>query len=257
MTGPGAAVDFSALMTSSVPNFHFMDTGKGYPLNFFKEVPESSDETLFGVDVDDTKIDGISDWAYKLFRDKYKTNISKEEIFFYVYGVLSAPDFIKRYRIELKKDSPRIPLLKEFQEYAKYGRKLSDLHLNYENLSNDFIKLDIIENVKDVKKLYRIEKMRFGKNGNKSVIHFNQYITISNIPEELYSYFINGKTPIEWVMDRYVVKEDTDSGNLNDPNDYSEDPKYIFNLLLSVISMTKKVLELQKNLPALAIPESN
>lgn len=99
--------------------------------------------------------------------------------------------------------------------------------------------------------------MRFGKNGNKSVIHFNQYITISNIPEELYSYFINGKTPIEWVMDRYVVKEDTDSGNLNDPNDYSEDPKYIFNLLLSVISMTKKVLELQKNLPALAIPESN
>ena len=98
--------------------------------------------------------------------------------------------------------------------------------------------------------------MRFGKGGDKSVIQFNQFITISSIPDEIYSYLINGKTPTEWVMDRYMVKEDADSGNLNDPNEYSQDPAYVLNLLLSVIAMTKGILDLQKTLPKLVIPDT-
>jgi predicted helicase len=255
MTGPGAAVDFSALITAVVPNFHYMDTGKGYPLNFFKEVAEESDETLFDDEIQDSKVDGITDWALTLFRETYKEKISKEDIFYYAYGVLSAPEFIKRYRFELKKDSPRIPLLSEFQEYKNYGKSLAELHLNYESHSNDFVKVEINEKIADMHKLYRVEKMRFGKGGDKSIIQFNQFIAISNIPEVVYTYLINGKTPIEWVMDRYMVKEDSDSGNLNDPNEYSDDPKYVLNLLLSVMAMSQEVLKLQSSLPKLIIPE--
>ena len=83
----------------------------------------------------------------------------------------------------------------------------------------------------------------------------NKRIAISNIPQEVYTYLINGKTPIEWVMDRYMVKEDSDSGNINDPNEYSDDPKYVFNLLLSVITMSREILSLQNSLPKLVIPE--
>ena len=81
---------------------------------------------------------------------------------------------------------------------ANYGKQLADLHLNYENLDNDFVKVDISEKVKDDKKLYRVEKMRFGKSGDKSVIQYNQFITVSAIPAEIYAYFINGKTPTTW-----------------------------------------------------------
>ncbi len=257
LTGPGAAVDFSALITNCVPNFHFMDTGKGYPLNFFKETSNNSPDTLFGVDLDDARIDGISDWALSLFRRKYQEDISKEDIFYYVYGVLSAPEFITRFKVELKKDSPRVPLLKEFKTYSNFGRQLSELHLGYENIPNDFVKVEINEKISDLKKLYAVEKIRFGKGGNKSVIHFNSFITLSNIPEEVFSYLINGKSPVDWVLDRYAVKEDTDSGNLNDPNNYSQDPEYVLKLLLGVIAMTKKILDLQQTLPKLVIPDSN
>ncbi len=256
MTGPGAAVEFGALISDKVPNFHSMDTGQGYPLYFYTDSKSKNDgDMLLGMDIEDSKIEGISDWALEIFRGKFGKNISKDDIFFYVYGVLSAPEYVHRYKNELKKDSPRIPILKEFKEYSNYGRELSKLHLNYENLTNDFVKVEISTKVTDSEKLYRVEKMRFGKSGDKTVILYNQFITISDIPEEVFTYLINGKTPTEWVMDRYMVKEDPDSRNLNDPNEYSEDPKYVLNLLLSVMAMSQEVLKLQSSLPKLIIPE--
>lgn len=257
LTGPGATVDFGALICTNLPNYHYMDTGKNYPLYFFNESSKKdSDEMLLGMDIEDSKIDGITDWALNLFREKYNKKLTKEDIFYYVYGVLSSPEFVKRYKTELKKDSPRVPLLNEFDSYVTFGKKLSQLHLEYEKFSDDFVKVEINEKVLDLKKLYRVEKMRFGKGGDKSTIQFNQFITISNIPEEVYTYLINGKTPIEWVMDRYMVKEDPDSGNLNDPNEYSDDPKYILNLLLSVVAMSQEILKLQSSLPKLVVPDS-
>jgi len=256
-TGPGASVDFSALISDLIPNYHYVDTGQGFPLYYYPDSKsKNSDEMLFQVDNNDTKVDAISNWALDLFRNNYGAKVSKEDIFFYVYGVLSAPEFAKRFTNELRKETTRVPLLGEFAEYSEYGRKLSELLLHYDALSNDFVKVEISQKSIDAKKLYCVEKMRFGKAGDKTTIMFNQFITIREIPEDSYSYLVNGKSPIEWVMDRYMVKEDADSGIANDPNDFSEDPKYLFNLLLSVISMTKKIIELQKALPKLIIPEA-
>jgi predicted helicase len=258
VVGPGAAVEFGALISDRVPNFHSMDTGQAYPLYFYPDLkPNKEEDSLFASDPVDPRADGISDWALQIFRSKYGRSVSKEDIFYYVYGVLSAPQFVKRFKNELKKESPRIPLLKEFNEYSTFGKKLSELHINYEILENDFVRVEISEKVSDSKDLYRVEKMRFGKTGDKSTIHFNQFITILNIPEEIYSYLINGKSAVEWIMDRYIVKEDADSGNLNDPNDFSDDPKYVLNLLLSIMAMSKKILQLRESLPELVVPEAS
>ena len=256
-TGNGASVDFGTLLTDCIPNYHFMDTGQGFPLYYYPESKaKNSDEMLFEVENEGKRIEAISDWALDLFRIKYGESISKEDIFYYVYGVLSAPQFAERYKNELRKEAIRVPLLKDFSDYSIYGRKLADLILNYDKLSNDFVKVEISEKVIDLKKLYRVEKMRFGKASDKSIISFNQFITIREVPEDCYLYTVNGKSPIEWVMDRYLIKEDSDSGIINDPNDYSNDPKYILNLLLSTMTMTRDILELHKSLPKLVIPEA-
>ncbi len=255
MTGPGAGVVFGCLISNLVPNFHSMDTGQGYPRYLFTDAGSKKGESLdLGLDLGDTKIDAISDWALTIFREQYHSRISKDDIFYYVYGVLSAPEFVNRYKNELKKDSPRIPLLKEFENYVQFGRELAEVHLEYENHKNDFVKVEIRNAPLDKKELYRVVKMKFGTGGDKSIIHFNQFITLKEIPVEIYTYIVNGKPAVEWVMDRFNFKEDKDSGNVNDANDYSEDPEYILNLLLSVIAMSKIILQKQNALPRLVIP---
>jgi predicted helicase len=255
VTGPGVTTDFSALMNNYPPDYASMGIGQCYPLYFYSNNSNSSPSLFETVD-QFSRSEGISDWACNLFRTKYGNNITKEDIFYYVYGVLSSPEYIQRYKNELRKESPRVPLLDDFKTYTSYGKNLAKLHLEYESFTNNFVKTNFSKEISDAKKLYRVEKMRFGKSNDKTSIIFNQYITLSDIPADCYTYFVNGKTPIEWVMDRYTVKVDSDSGNLNDPNEYSDDPKYVFNLLLSVIAMTKKIVELQKTLPKLVIPEA-
>ena len=96
----------------------------------------------------------------------------------------------------------------------------------------------------DDKILYKVDKLRFKSKDDKSTIIFNDYITIDNIPEATYQYFVNGKTAVGWIMDRYLYKQDKDSKIVNDPNSFSEDPKYVFNLLLSVIALSVKTVEI-------------
>jgi predicted helicase len=255
MTGP-AAPEYSAFMTNLLPDYQLMNNGKSYPMYFYpQEKKKSSENTLFG-NVSSQRVDAITDWAVKTFTDHYKKKITKEEIFHYTFGVLSAPEFKMRYKNDLRKDYPRVPLLKEFDAYVAFGKEMGFLHLNYENLKPEGLKINVSSKGLPEEKLYRVEKIRFGDGGNKKTIVFNTHITISDITEDIYGYVINGKSPVEWIVDRYQLKEDSDSGIVNDPNDYSDNPKYVFNLLLSVIAMTKQVLELQKSLPKLAIPEA-
>ena len=177
-------------------------------------------------------------------------NIVSDDEFYYVYGVLHSSAYRKRYANDLKKDLPRIPLLKNKDKYVEIGRKLSDLHLNYENQPIwDGIEVEISQPD------YRVKKMKHPKKGVLDTIIYNESITIKNIPERAYEYVVNGRPAIEWIIDQYQVKTDKKSGITDDPNELSDNPKYILNLFLSVITVRMRTLELIEELPEFEIQE--
>ena len=103
---------------------------------------------------------------------------------------------------------------------------------------------------------YRVEKMRFAAKGYKDTIIYNRYITLSGIPEKAYEYVINGKSAIEWIMERYAVKTDKGSGIKNDPNLWGREhnqPRYILDLLLSVINVSMQTVDIVASLPPLKV----
>ena len=168
----------------------------------------------------------------------------------YVYGVLHSSEYRKNYANDLQKSLPRIPLLKNKETYVEIGHKLADLHLNYEDQPIwDGVEVEIS------KPDYRVKKMKHPKKGVLNTIIYNENITIKNIPEQAYEYVVNGRPAIEWIIDQYQVKTDKKSGITDDPNNFSDDPKYILNLLLSVITVSMRTLELIDELPEFEVEE--
>lgn len=172
---------------------------------------------------------------------------------------MHSKEYANKYRMDLAKSFPRILNIKNKQEYIKFGRKLMDLHLNYETIP--VYKECQVEYSGTLN--YQVKKMRFAKKRNedgklekdRSTIIFNENVTIKNIPEKAYQYIVNGKSAIEWIMDQYQVKTDKKSGITDDPNEYSTDPKYIFNLLLRIINVSVQTVDLINQLPPLEIEE--
>ncbi|MGL5126356.1 MAG: type ISP restriction/modification enzyme, partial [Fusobacteriaceae bacterium] len=246
LTGLGASKGFTSLVTDKVSNLHFLDTANCYPLYYSEE----TDNKLFGGT--SSKQDGITDFIYNLAREKYGVpRITKEDIFYYVYGFLHNEDYRKEYEADLKKMVPKLPLVEEysdFKEISGIGRELAKLHLNYEEL-------DRPENILvdgESSNNFKVEKMKFISKDDKSIIIYNSNIKISNIPLEAYTYQVNGKSAIEWIMKIYSITTNKDSGIVNDPNLWCEEhnnPKYILNLLLSIITLSIKTNELVKELP--------
>jgi predicted helicase len=260
LTGAGAGKPFSVLMTDSLPNYHTIDTDQCFPLYWYDD-RDSYIMDLFsqGLDNENDKYvrnDGVSDWILTQCRKQYgyKTPITKEDIFYYVYGILHSPDYRSTFEADLKKMLPRLPLVEskeDFYAFSNAGRKLAELHLNYETIE-PYKECEIISGNSNN---YLVEKMRFGKKdsktADKSVIYYNNAITIQKIPLEAYEYVVNGKSAIEWIMERYAVTTDSKSGITNNPNDWAiehNDEKYILNLLLRVINVSMQTIEIVKSL---------
>lgn len=245
-TGRGASREFSTIVTNLLPNLHLEDTGQGFMRYDNEEKDESS---LF-----ETSHDNVN----QAFADKL--GLSLDDTFAYVYGLLSSPEYQQKYANDLKKDLAHIPVVAEKEKYAEVGKKLMDLHINYEEVP-------VYEGVQIVARenpSYVVKKMKFGKKRDaesgklekdKSTIIFNSDITIKDIPEKAYEYVVNGRSAIEWIMDQYQVKTDKKSGITDDPNDFSDDPKYIFNLLLRIINVSLQTVDLVNSLPKLEIIE--
>ena len=207
--------------------------------------------------------DGVTDWILTAARKQYGYKMTKEDIFYYVYGLLHSPNYRTAFATDLKKSLPRLPLVEkadDFWVFSKAGRALADLHLNYETIEpyKKCLVLHAPSTNKGDSVNYRVEKMRFGKidskTADKSIIHYNHAITIEGIPAEAYEYVVNGKSAIEWIMERYAVTTDKKSGITNDPNDWARehnDEKYILNLLLRVINVSVQTVEIVKGLPKL------
>ena len=182
-----------------------------------------------------------------------KLGLSLDDTFAYVYGLLNSSEYQEKYANDLKKDLARIPVVKNKNKYVEVGKKLMDLHLNYE----DVAPYDDVDVICGDNPSYRVKKMKFGKGKDKSTIIFNDDITIKNIPDKAYEYIVNGRSAIEWIMDQYQIKTNNKSGIVDDPNDFSNDPKYIFNLLLRIINVSVQTVDLINQLPKFEVIESD
>lgn len=255
VSGTGNNKEFSVLITNMLPDFQCQFNTQCLSLYWYEE---NIQQNVFATtDKEQQKEyirhDGITDYILQEAREKYRTNaITKEDIFYYVYGFLHSEDYRKQFAADLKKMLPRLPLVEnavDFKAFSEAGRKLSDLHLNYEKRPKP--EQVIVERNADD---YIVEKMKFKSKQDKSVIVYNKHITIKNIPLEAYEYVVNGKSAIEWIIDRYQVRIDKASQIKNDPNDWAiehNDPTYILDLLLSIITVSIETMKIVKELPKL------
>ncbi len=268
-SGVGARSGFSALMCDAMPNLHTIDTAQHFPLKLYEKL-DGEESDLFAV-ADAAggyrERDGITDYGLQHFRDAYKNaNITKEDVFYYVYGLLHSEDYRERFADNLSKDLPRIPAVKneaDFWAFAEAGRKLGDLHVNYETVEAYPVTVaegDLrLAHIADPVSYYRVEQMRYGgkRGSDKTVLHYNNNITLTNIPLAAYEYVVNGKPALDWVVERQRVKTDKDSGIVNDANDYANEtmhnPAYPLQLFQRVITVSLETVKIVENLPKLIL----
>lgn len=261
ITGASSGKEFSALMTDTIYNFHTLATSMSFPLYFYEEAKNTDTQISLFENGTSTRKENISDKTLKLFQKEYNDiTITKLDIFYYIYAILQSKEYCKTFATDLAKSLPRIPMVKNadlFHEYCSAGKKLADLHVNYENVE-PYNKCSIVEDASfgtvTEQQKYHIEKMTFPKRGATQTIILNQYISITDIPKKAYDYQISGKSAIEWVMERYALKEEKKSHIINDPNDWNSlNPKYILNLLLTVINISLQTIDIIDNLPSLEL----
>ena len=252
LPGVGERKGFCTLISSHIFDLNAFDGGiQCFPLYYY-EKKSVYQPTLFDSEKSEyTRKDGITNFILERCRTSYGPKVTKEDIFYYVYGLLHSPDYRKTFAADLKKMLPRLPLVEkpvDFWSFSKAGRSLADLHLNYETQpACPKVKVEGAESGN-----FRVQKMRFPNKGDKSVIEYNPWITISNIPLDAYEYVVNGRSAIEWIMERYQIKTDKASGITNDPNDWADEhgkPRYILDLLLSIVTVSLETLKIIKTLP--------
>lgn len=310
LTGRGSTKEFSTLMSNIVVDLEMVSKGQCFPLYVYEKIDDKDGDddenpqltlTVGDKPVDDENIitddngkpiyrrkDAITDEGLAHFVDYYASqmsaddSISKEDLFYYIYGLLHSEEYRERYAENLTKQLPNIPRVQQYQDFVAFsnaGRKLADLHINYENL-------DMYQGIKFNTKLtnlkladgqhwakskieddkFYVTKMKYGKRANEETgkneddptkIVYNNQITIEHIPEEAYDYVVNGKPAIEWIIERQGVKTDKKSGITNDANDWAietmNNPRYPLELLLRVINVSLKTQSIVRELPKLML----
>ncbi|KAA8610943.1 DEAD/DEAH box helicase [Salipiger aestuarii] len=275
--GRGGDKGFSALMLDKVSDVNLAPGMGGYqnfPLYLYEKT--TPDDGLFSAGGDGptlTRRDAITDEGIAHFQAAYSgEEITKEDLFYYIYGLLHSPDYRERFKNNLAKALPRIPAVKSFRDFAAYrdaGRNLGDLHVNFESVEPYMVTFKegdhrlIPDAQENPVKFYRVKhttKWKWGGKGkekDKTTVIYNDNITMQNIPLEAYDYVVNGKPALEWVMERQVVKTDKTSGIVNDANDYANetigDPKYPLQLFQRVITVSLETMRIVRSLPKLDI----
>lgn len=265
VVGSGSAVPFSALMLDAVPDLHVTGAGSGgqfFPRYTYRELSRGDD--LFAALEEETgveRVDNITDAALRDYRTTYDdSTITKDDVFYYVYGLLHSLEYRDRFAADLKKSLPRIPKVRDFRGFAEAGRRLAELHIHYEQAKpyKGIVEVPAPGSVPDATnhELYRVAKMKIPRvkgEQDRSTIIYNNRITLTNIPEEAYRYQLGARSAIEWIIDRYQVKVDKASGIINDPNDWSGDPRYIIDLLKRIVTVSLDTMRIVDALPPLEI----
>jgi len=263
---------FLSLMVDRVIDVQSSGGTQCFPLYIYDDAAQQSDDTLFADQSSEVprRRDAITDAGLAHFQSAYPgETISKEDLFYYVYGILHSPDYRERYADNLSKELPRIPRVRsaaDFWSFSKAGRALADLHLSYETVDKYPLTIEAKGPLTDAD--YRVEKMKFakkkdpetGKNiDDRSVVIYNAKITMRGIPDDTWGYVVNGKAALDWVMERQAVRTDKASGIVNDANDWAIEtmgnPKYPLELFQRVITVSLETQKIVAALPALDIRE--
>ncbi len=225
-TGVGNGKDFSALVSDCISDYSLISPNQAYPLYYYDDWGR--------------RHYAISGYALNLFRRHYKDNaITEEEIFYYIYAIFHHKGYVEKYKNSLTKEAPRIALSEDFKELSMLGKELGELHLNYESGEmHTSVKYTTLMNA-EVEGYYDVDKMT--KKGDS--ILYNQNIAITKIPQKAFDYVVNGKSAIDWVIERYQKTMDKESLIENNPNDYAGG-QYIFELLCRVIKLSEKSVDL-------------
>lgn len=263
VSGIGGTKESSTFVTNHIPDLNILDAGtQCFPLYWY-EKKESLQLSLFDEEpqAEYVRRDGISNWILNEVRSRLKIkSIDKEMIFYYIYGFLHSPEYRSTFEADLKKSLPRIPIIEDvdaFNDFYQAGKALAKLHLGYENVpAYEGLEIEDTYRGKDAYEHYAVSpKMKFPKKDLKDTIIYNDYIIIRHIPAEAYDYIVNGKSAIEWLMERYAITIDKKSGIKNNPNDWSrehDNPRYFFDLVCSIVNVSVKTMEIVGKLPKLS-----
>ncbi|MFE9185630.1 DEAD/DEAH box helicase [Micromonospora haikouensis] len=247
--GTGSDKPFSVLMTDQIPDLALWGSSNG---QFFPRYTYRVADDLLGQLEDDgfQRVDNVTDATLARYREFYGGEVSKDDIFFYAYGILHSPTYRARFESDLKKLLPRLPMVKTFHRFADAGRKLAELHVGYESVEPYELqeRLTSPAGIKPAD-VYRVEKMTFGRGKDRSQIAYNAYLTVSGIPEAAYRYTLGARSAIEWIIKQYQVTINNDSKIRNDPNDWSSDPRYILDLLKRVVTVSIETMKIVDSLP--------
>ena len=256
--GIGVTKDFSTIMINITPDLELIGKSQCFP-RYHYEPTKKPGNSLFptGGEIDGYKRhDAITDCIHKEAAAKYGPEVTKDDLFYYVYGFLHSEDYRAAFSTDLKKSLPRIPLvdgIEVFRAFSKAGRELAELHLNYETVEPYAGAVVTGQESGD----FRVGSIKFAKladKDDKTAIIYNSSIKISGVPLEAYDYVVSGKSALEWLLDRYRVKVDKESGIKNDPNDWAKErdqPRYILDLILSLITVSLETMRIVRELPRL------
>ncbi|GHO91007.1 hypothetical protein KSF_010550 [Reticulibacter mediterranei] len=234
LTDLGSEKPFMVLVSSLIPDMHLVGAGCG--TQCFPFYTYSDDGS--------NRRENITDWALKQFQAKYGPEVTKWDIFHYVYGMLHHPQYRERYAENLKRDLPHISLLLRkdaFNTCVRIGKQLMDIHLNYEQAKES---LELIE-TKGVPFSWRVEKMRMST--DRRVVVVNESLRLGPLPPECFEYRLGNRSALEWVIDQYQVSEDKRSGIVSDPNQL-DDEEYIVRLVRKVVTVSVETVKLVKEL---------
>ena len=247
VSGIGGEKELSAFITNQTIDLNALHSGtQCFPLYWYER---SAQGNLFNENL--TRRDGVTNFILHRAQENYGEHVTREDIFYYVYGFLHLPAYREKFSAELKKSLPKIFLVDDAETFwalSKAGRSLAAVHLNYESQPPPAG----VEVIGAEKNNFSVTKLRFASKSDRTTLIYNSDVTIKNIPPRSFDYVVNGRSPLEWIIDRYQVKTDTASKIVNDPNAWATEhdkPRYILDLILSCLTVSLKTLDIVDALP--------
>lgn len=232
-TLPGSK-KFDVFISNLIMDYNFFSGGspiQGFPFYTYSKLGNQ-------------RKDNITDWSLMAFQNHYSDHsINKWDVFYFVYGLLNHLGYREKYAANLRRELPRIPFAPDFWAFSKAGKRLAEIHVDYEDQPE--YPLTMVENPNHPLD-WRVEKMKLSP--DKTAIIYNDFLTLTGIPPEVYEYKLGNRSALEWIIDQYRVKTDKRSGIVNDPNN-PDDPDYIVRLIKKIVTVSLETVQIVKGLP--------